>query len=645
MSATDDISGPWGPLGTLELFGQCKHGMVTREPSAYLAPVVYTLHLPNGTTEPYKGPELLYQDGPDGFSYSYGYGQGGSNYYWKRPGIGPVSRTPEQLAADALLGHEWRNDRANADWFWCDDAGDRWRVSVAQSGGSGLSKNYTLTLKQAGLIGKPGVTRSTTVTVTDPGDKALPADFHERADSAFKIALQDINSDGSRAAFGIMRKPSTATGNTFQLFTMSREQADMFAIPLAAGPSWVQLHEPTLPPYVATSYFEFVLSGSVLADAWSASATTALNRAQTAGTYTYSAEPAHQKVAVWDSYWPITLIEPWPGDPSAQRITYSGTAHVVTLGEWEFPYESDAQATIKTLEGAGEYTITGRDMVVGVMYKTSGALAVISSDIDYSYAYHSTATGAQAGSRVSKHPGDIVVSDTRTRTNARSSGKQETASYRIKVDGMQVFDDNFEASYEYSYSVEIAYGPDYMGIPQQTVTSRTSSGLETARAGDSTLSQPFDYTAEGVSPIYPLPWASSPSGAREPDFYVDNATDLASWRLRTGLKKTRGASPSPPSNSMDTRPGGPRLAWWDAHLPRASNACFQYRRGATRANPFVPWVGWAVVGPVVTSSGATVGQYSGNPASPNFDPLPPMHCARNPFTGAVVQSVYRVNFV
>ena len=644
MSATDDISGPWGPLGDIALFGQCKHGQVTLSSLSGPPPTGYKITLPNGTTEPYKGPSLLYADGPDGFEYSHGYGRGGSNFYWQRPGIAPIDRSAEQLAADALLGHQWRNDRANAAWYWCDAAGDRWHVSISLSGGSGLSKTYTLTLKQAGLIGTPGVTRSTTVTVVDPADKALPDDFYGRADDAYRLGIQDINADGSRAAYGVMRRPAAPAANTFELFTMSRAQADMFGIPLYAGSTWVVINAPTIPPYVATSYLELVLSGSVLADAWSASAVTALNRTQTAGSYTYTAAPAHQKVAVWASVW-ATSYDPWPieGDPDAQRKTLSPNPTIVTLGTWDHPYGAGVQATIKTIDGAGEYTIAGRDMVVGVMYKTTGGLAVVASDVDYSYTYHSTASGSQAGARVETPKfGAPLVSETRTRANSRSSGATEAASYRVKVDGVLAFEDKIETSYEYSYAAEVAYGPDYMGIPQETITARTSSGLESGTSGPITLALPFDYTAEGVNVIAPLHIGPYPSGAKDPQFYEVNATELATWSNRMGLKSIKGAHPFPGTNDLSWSPGGRRTALWSANLARPTNTCFQYRRGAHYGVYINSWV---VVGPVITMDGAMTGQYSGNPVSPHFDPLPPIHVARNPFTGDVVQSVFAVNFV
>lgn len=656
MSLPDDWSGFAGPVPDIKLFGSPLHGRVTRPYNAVTGESYIELHMPNGTTvrkASWTWPNLAQNTqfvGYHGLGFDFSlYGIGGTCYYWKRPGIGPVpSRTPEQQADDAARGHQWRNDRINARWVWCDDAGDRWTVSINPSvGGSGLTRNYNITLRLAGALNEPAITRSMVVAITDPADAALPDDFYGRADSNWELALQDVHPDGGKKAlFGISREPidwaapyAVEDYGWFPLFYMTSEQHDdILKLPVNVSHSF---REPYYPRKVLTAHIEILLSGAARSGAWTATPDTVLTRAQTAGTYSFSGPPAPLETSldvcrVWARS--TTPAPPTPNEANPYYETLSGIGGEMPAGS-ERP--SNVSATQwnnrQTLyRGAGSCSVAGSSMVVGVFYGPSGDVAVVSTDIDYHYSHDFSATVGQSGSMTAYiSNGDqifSVTSDSRVATRERSQLIDESAEYRIRVNGVLVHTVSLGAQIQMTSDVTMTYDAKYRFIAGGGVVfDDLFSSVGGTEYGISThtdeLVQSGSFTVgAGLHEMVGAPWwySSSP---------------LRSWLLRYGPKSTKGANPTA-TNFVDAPLGavsGPRSSW-SYNLSRCSNNTFQLRGGAYRPTSWDS----VRIGPVICPAGAVGGVLS---IPKTVDQLPPLCCSYDPFTRTVVQDIVPTTFI
>lgn len=657
MSLPDDFSGFAGPVPDVRLFGQPLHGKVVRPYQGSLEEAYIELHLPNGEvmrevawawTNLSQNVSFIGYQGRSAQFTEYGFG--GTNYYWKRPGIGPVPvRTPEQQAQDAALGHQWRNDRINARWIWCDDAGDRWAVSINPSGGgSGLTKNFVIMLQLAGALNEPGITRSMTVAISDPADEALPADFHQRADNVWALELQDVHpAGGARALFGIVRQPVDWSAPNavedyafFELFDMSADQHDnVLKLPAFAGSTF---YERRYPYSVYTAHIELTLSGAARSGAWSATPTPVLTRSQTSGTWSVS--PPLPPIAsgidvsdVWARH--VTTLPPAGNSPEPYRETFSGIGGELPAGT---PKPADVPDTMwsnrRTFHrGDGACSMSGSGMVVGVFYDTAGDVAVVSTDIDYAYSYAFDATFDQSGTMVGyvQAQDDIFTVEAETRSSSRTYDQNITSSviFRIRVNGLVVHTVSCEHQQHEGGTVSSSYNAQYQGQAGSGVSLvhlRTQSGGLARQffADTDGLTTSATYTSnDGLQTLIGAGFYST-----EPRF---------SWRARFGFGSIAGVNPLAEYFS-----GGPlgdyrsARAGWSYSLVRCTNNCFQLRASGRRSGPVV--VVSARIGPVICPAGA-VGGVLNIPDTRNQ--LPPLCVSYNPFTQEVVQDYVLTTFI
>lgn len=175
------------------------------------------IELPNGSTMPYPG--------------NIGSGQrAGNTYLVASPSAPPLERTPDELAADAAAGRQWRRTATLAGespdlhgvaiggWVYIDPAGAAWRVT-----GLGVtalftnSLSLTITLARFGVLGGGPESYSHTVTLSDIGQSTPEIDD---AGDGFRVdryaELFDVSATGALASIRIalyyrLRNSSTGT--------------------------------------------------------------------------------------------------------------------------------------------------------------------------------------------------------------------------------------------------------------------------------------------------------------------------------------------------------------------------------------------------------------------------------------------------
>lgn len=161
----------------------------------------------------------------------------------RRPGWTAPERSPEQLALDAELNHDWRDyellagtlrpgmgfgsmmlgglpkdasGRGVDGWIWYDPAGTSWRVRITSWGNLADTDAYQLTLQFA-LFGPLGATAEEYSRTTDPfslaqGDapgqevRPTPGGIYrtlQHHDTALQVKLLDVRPDGAAVLFAV----------------------------------------------------------------------------------------------------------------------------------------------------------------------------------------------------------------------------------------------------------------------------------------------------------------------------------------------------------------------------------------------------------------------------------------------------------
>lgn len=155
------------------------HGRATR--ATAFSPLQLTLN--NGTTRVHPGPVE----------------NGHYTYRLKVPGVAPVVRTPEELAADYAQGREWRNEailvgrpfqlhgRELGGWIYCAPDGTRWIIDLDNA-----------QVRRFGELGRPAQVQALSVAWPSDLGQSTPAlgGFVRRWSSAI-----DVSPDGRRAIF------------------------------------------------------------------------------------------------------------------------------------------------------------------------------------------------------------------------------------------------------------------------------------------------------------------------------------------------------------------------------------------------------------------------------------------------------------
>lgn len=187
------------PLDEVQAFGVTAHGLVRHDPSIGLRRFVDGVPWPTGRAQYFVSGDRVLQ-------------------LVRKPGIGPVPFTEEQLTAERAAGRVWLNyalllvtgpDRTIlfgqdlGGWiYWASD-GQPWSISPPSYGlnNATVGAPYALTFecRPFGRFGAPpAVTQTLTVTVDDVGQFSSPS-------LSRRVAFETINSTGSSVILALMQ--------------------------------------------------------------------------------------------------------------------------------------------------------------------------------------------------------------------------------------------------------------------------------------------------------------------------------------------------------------------------------------------------------------------------------------------------------
>ncbi len=226
------------------------HGPVTYDATVTGVPLYGRLTLPNGSTMPFWG-----EDGIDALSRITPLV--GTVRRTKFTGIPSVSRTTDQLTADAAAGRTWRNDvlvyhdvvygeLVELDWLWRDATGERWSVVMSAStqrpnadGTNGFIA--TLFFNRFGAFGKPALQRGVAVNLSaaDCGQDT-PA-LNATAFQNLRLEMWDHTLNGDKALFAVLADTFTINATTSQQVVLTRPigmlEVEVSGTPLTAAPT------------------------------------------------------------------------------------------------------------------------------------------------------------------------------------------------------------------------------------------------------------------------------------------------------------------------------------------------------------------------------------------------------------------------
>lgn len=161
----------------------------------------------------------------------------GDTHHVVVPGTPAIVRTPEQAAADAAAGHDWRSTATLSGarqqlygqpldgWIYIDPAGERWRVqpSIGEYDDINLYAplSFSVRLTRFGEIRPGGVDEyyDYPVTIADLQQGAAPLNVFGAAVTAGRLHINGIRSDGSAAALMIFFGDQTVRYETVNFLT------------------------------------------------------------------------------------------------------------------------------------------------------------------------------------------------------------------------------------------------------------------------------------------------------------------------------------------------------------------------------------------------------------------------------------------
>lgn len=406
-----------------------------------------TLTLPNAETIPHPQPAS------------------GDVYIVRRPHWTAPERTPEQLAADAAAGQQWRDYailsgriRSGVDiptnmllggkrldgWIWFDPDGQPWRVRVSNWGSytDNAARVMTLQFDKFGIIG--GTPESFTRT-TPPFDllqeiaevfdfRPLPSEPREELTANhpyIRHKLLDITQAGNKALFAAFVEHHNP-GGTFD----PRPSAYLERI--------IAIYEITIAPDTSVS------------------AATLRGRYDCIGTADWG--------DVVTTPYDVSLIETVYAD-NAPPVCTTGVTYDILLQEWEINRISDSTPIIPrtntnvirltTLDANGfgslaPHTISRalRDIVIGAHY-TAGTAAIVTASIEHDEEVdgdHSAELTAYVR-RQRCDNGTLDIDPVPTLVASNWSTRQATTTISISVDGTPVITDTSTSTVNVTSSV------------------------------------------------------------------------------------------------------------------------------------------------------------------------------------------------
>ena len=418
------------------------------------------ISLPGGLTKATTQPEG---------NYDRHYDELGQTFLQRGPLAG-VSRTPEELAADAAAGRTWRTDAILSGarmhlygkrldgWVYCAPDGSRWLVDTgALIGELDTSQPWAveLFLQRFGEFQGDYASQTVSVSLADLG-QAEP-------DPAWPIGTQgyaqvcDIRPDGSRALIMLFQP----------------------VVPFSSTSGWHPLHKRPL------GWLELQLTGGVAGI--TATLSVVRTRTQSMGSGTWSNYPSGSAQAwIQDSkmtskvdmgdYWEVTYEE----QPLTSTVTGSGFGWDLSSGAYSYSFAGRILALW--------YTEAGGYEEVTLEASTTGTVSNPPPDevVSGSMVTHDPKAGGS----------NTIVSDTRVHTLSRLCTCDEQFSVALRRGGVLVDQSSGTASGTYFIEHSFVFPTPGHFASNYSVTIDGATDSE-AESGDVTV---IRYTLASISP-------------------------------------------------------------------------------------------------------------------------------------------------
>lgn len=300
------------------------------------------LYLPNGQTVPYPGPA------------------GHSSFFTYRvrvPGVLPVTRSSEELAADTAAGREWRDEailggttlygRNLAGWVYCAPDGTKWDIWTQPSL---LTPEKWIEARRFGVLG--GKREVKELRLKWPTDDLIEGERRYYSEYGYYTPIRwrvpvDISPDGSRAIYMLYATEENLPSNTHSLFQRV-SPIGFQLLTLSGGRDNMQVTVTTLRTFEQTLGEAFA-DDALTVERW-------LNNSRRDHT-----EPKRADVnRPWPDppdteYWSgVGVWGPWDDDPGGQYTYAQGTVSRGVEGRilalWFDPAGEIVECTVRTEE-------------------------------------------------------------------------------------------------------------------------------------------------------------------------------------------------------------------------------------------------------------------------------------------------------
>lgn len=301
------------------------------------------LHLPNGQVMPYPGPA------------------GHSDFFTYRvrvPGVEPVMRSSEELAADAAAGREWRDEailggttlygRSLAGWIYSAPDGTKWDIWTQPSV---LAPEKWIEARRFGVLG--GKREVKTLRLIWPTDDLIEGQRRYYSENSYYTPIRwrvpvDISPDGSQAIYMLYATEENLPLNTQSMFQRV-DPIGFQILTLSGGRDDLQVTATTLRTLDQTLGSAFV-DDALTIERW-------LNNSRRD-----HVEPKRADVnRPWPDppgteYWSgVGVWGPWDDDPGGQYTFAQGTVRRGVEGRilalWFAPDGGIVECTVRTEEG------------------------------------------------------------------------------------------------------------------------------------------------------------------------------------------------------------------------------------------------------------------------------------------------------
>lgn len=408
------------------------------------------LTLPNGAVMPYPQPIR------------------GDTYRIKKPGIGPVTRTPEQQARDTAKGYQWWNEAIisgldcwqiygtpTGGWVYCAPSGRNWHVAMTSPSPDSLVSSDTL-----GDITFEVVEFGKFASATPLSDTVIAtlADWQIGSSRFGRVHIEDVAPDGSEAIVSFHSTPNIKVTNYDTVVCCIIE------ITVAEVGNTLEITASVLEDYAA---------------------------AQEQATFNIPPQQFYSLYFDDPVYTYCGPSEPTPGE--WKEIEYNG-------GVYAEPHQNGSVQAWVT--NGAELSTYSYDRTLTYWYDQSGGRHRVSCE----WTIHATRdypmpTGQTSG-LYTRPCGTSTVSGSHTETMNRSMSITTDVTIAIKVDG--VAQASFPvASYTHNFSITWEVEKNRSGITSESFSGSIDTSLTVAGLTYDFGPFPFSGTTQFFNPIGP----------------------------------------------------------------------------------------------------------------------------------------------